>query len=220
MDFRAALTPEHILFMLDGFRVTLIVAASAIVLSFLFGTVIAVFRYAQVPVLAPVLGAVVEALRNLPLLLIIIFTRFALPDIGIRLDVVASAIVALTVFEMAMISEIIRGGLLSVDKGQIEAARSTGLTAFQTLRYIVLPQALVRMIPPTVSQFISLLKDTSLAVAIALPELLHNSKIIYNANPSRYVVPVLLFAGFLYFITNFSLSQLALTLERRLRIEH
>ncbi|MBE3596747.1 MAG: amino acid ABC transporter permease [Hydrogenibacillus sp.] len=220
MDFRAAWSPENIAFMLEGFKITLYVAFVSIVLSFAFGTLIAVFRYARVPLIAPILGAVVEALRNLPLLLIIIFARFALPDVGIKLDVVSAAIVGLTVFEMAMISEIVRGGLLSVDKGQIEAARASGLTYVQTLRYIILPQALVRMIPPTVSQFISLLKDTSLAVAISLPELMHNSQIIYNANPSKYVVPILSFAAGLYFITNFALSQASLFLERRLSVRH
>lgn len=77
-----------------------------------------------------------------------------------------------------MLSEIIRSGLKSIDKGQIEAARSSGLSYTQTLFFIVMPQALRRMVPPIVSQFISLLKDTSLAVVIALPELIHNAQII------------------------------------------
>ena len=85
---------------------------------------------------------------------------------------------ALTVFESAMLAEIVRGGLNSIEKGQMEAARSSGLTYVQALRTVILPQALRRMVPNLVSQFISLLKDTSLAVVIALPELLHHAKII------------------------------------------
>lgn len=77
-----------------------------------------------------------------------------------------------------MLSEIIRSGLKSVEKGQTEAARSSGLSYVQTLFLIIMPQALRRMVPPIVSQFISLLKDTSLAVVIALPELIHNAQII------------------------------------------
>ena len=97
---------------------------------------------------------------------------------GINLSITVSAIVALTVFESAMLAEIVRGGLNSIEKGQMEAARSSGLTYIQALRTVILPQALRRMVPNLVSQFISLLKDTSLAVVIALPELLHNAKII------------------------------------------
>lgn len=216
MNFQGAWTWGHIRFMLEGFAVTLQVAIIAIILSFILGTLIGVLRYTRLPILSPILTIVVEALRNLPLLLIIMFVYLALPELGLRLGVFNSAIIGLTVFEMAMISEIVRGGLISVDKGQIEAARASGMTYTQTLWHIVLPQALVKMIPPTVSQFISLLKDTSLAVAIALPELMHNSQIIYNGNPS-YINPILLLAALFYFVTNFILSQFALRLERRLR---
>ena len=117
------------------------------------------------------LAFIVEIIRNLPLLLIIFFTYFALPEAGLKLEITTAAIVALTIFEAAMISEIVRSGLLSIEKGQIEAARASGLSYIQALRHIILPQALRRMVPPLVSQFISLLKDTSLAVVISLPEL-------------------------------------------------
>jgi putative glutamine transport system permease protein len=130
------------------------------------------------------------------------------------MEITSAAIVALTVFESAMISEIIRGGLKSVEKGQIEAARSSGLNYYQTLRFIVLPQALRRMVPPLVSQFISLLKDTSLAVVIALPDLLHNAQIIYGQKQS-YVVPMFLIIAMMYFIVNYALSIIARKLEAK-----
>jgi putative glutamine transport system permease protein len=159
-----------------------------------------------------VLAFIVEIIRNLPLLLIIFFTYFALPEIGIDMEITSAAIVALTVFESAMISEIIRSGLKSIEKGQIEAARSSGLNYYQTLRFVVLPQALRRMVPPLVSQFISLLKDTSLAVVIALPDLLHNAQIIYGQKQS-YVVPMFLIIAMMYFIVNYALSIIARKLE-------
>lgn len=123
-----------------------------------------------------------------------------------------AAITALTVFEAAMISEIVRSGLRSIDKGQIEAARSSGLTYTQTLWEIVLPQALRRMVPPMVSQFISLLKDTSLAVVISLPELMHNAQIV-SAKNVNHILPVLALVALMYFIINFLLSRLARKLE-------
>src|ERR1700730_6815781 len=159
---------------MKGFLITLEVAFISIILSFLFGCLLAVVRYAKIPILAPLAASYVEIIRNLPLLLIIFFVFFALPEIGIKFSIIAASIIALTVFEASMLAEIIRSGLNSIDKGQIEAGRSSGLSYIQTLWHIVLPQALRRMVPPMVGQFISLLKDTSLTVIIALPELMHN----------------------------------------------
>ncbi|MBU8655386.1 amino acid ABC transporter permease [Bacillus pumilus] len=214
MDFLGAYQPDHLAFLFEGFAVTLKVAFISIILSFLIGLVIGTLRFAQIPILSKILAVVVETIRNLPLLLIIFFTYFALPEIGIKLSITASAIAALTVFESAMLSEIIRSGLKSIDKGQIEAARSSGLTYIQTLKMITMPQALRRMVPPIVSQFISLLKDTSLAVVIALPELLHHAQIL-NGQSQSYLLPIFLLAAMMYFVVNFSLSLLARRLEYR-----
>lgn len=173
-------------------------------------------RYANIPIVSGIIAAIVETIRNLPLLLIIFFTFFALPEIGIKLEITAAAITALTIFESAMLSEIIRSGLQSVDKGQIEAARSSGLTYTQTLFLVVMPQALRRMVPPIVSQFISLLKDTSLAVVIALPELIHNAQILNGQSADGgYFFPIFLLAALMYFAVNYSLSLAARRLEAR-----
>lgn len=215
MDFANAFSIENVRFILDGFYMTLKVAFLSIVYSFVLGSIVGTIRYMKVPVLSPVLGLLVEVLRNLPLLLIIFFARFALPDIGIQLGPVYATIVALTLFEGAMISEIVRSGLTSIHKGQIEAARSSGLGYIRTLWHIVLPQGLRRMVPPLVSQFISLLKDTSLAVVISLPELMNQSKIVIGQS-NNYVVPVLLFAAVLYFGVNFALSLIAKRFETKI----
>lgn len=205
MDFKGAYSLANILFLLQGFAVTLMVAAIAIALSVVIGCVLAVIRYARVPLLARLTAIWVDTMRNLPLLLIIFFAYFALPKVGLKMNVFVAAIAALTVFESAMISEIIRAGLVSIEKGQIEAARSSGLSFALTLRYIILPQALRRMVPPLISQCISLLKDTSLAVIIALPELMNNAQII-NGQNVQYVVPIFIAAAFLYFAVNYSIS--------------
>lgn len=205
MDFIGAYSPANLLFLLKGFSVTLLVAAIAIFLSGVIGCALAVLRYARIPFLARLTAIWVDTMRNLPLLLIIFFAYFALPKIGLKMNVFVAAVAALTVFESAMISEIIRAGLESIEKGQIEAARSSGLGFGQTLRYIILPQALRRMVPPLVSQCISLLKDTSLAVIIALPELMNHAQIV-NGQNVRYVVPIFIAAALLYFAVNYSIS--------------
>ncbi|MEC1580425.1 amino acid ABC transporter permease [Bacillus subtilis] len=216
MDFIGAYSQEHLAFLWDGFLVTLYIAFISIILSFFFGLIAGTLRYAKVPVLSQLIAVLVETIRNLPLLLIIFFTFFALPEIGIKLEITAAAITALTIFESAMLSEIIRSGLKSIDKGQIEAARSSGLSYTQTLFFIVMPQALRRMVPPIVSQFISLLKDTSLAVVIALPELIHNAQIINGQSADgSYFFPIFLLAALMYFAVNYSLSLAARRLEVR-----
>lgn len=212
MDFIGAYSPDHLTFLLDGFWVTLKVAVISIILSFIIGGLIGIFRYAKIPIVSQILAVIVEVIRNLPLLLIIFFVYFALPEINIKFDVLPAAIIALTLFESAMISEIIRSGLNSIDKGQIEAGRSTGLNYVQTLWHIILPQALRRMVPPMVSQFISLLKDTSLAVVISLPDLIHNGQIIYGQT-EKYLEPILFIMAMMYFVVNYALSILSKFLE-------
>ncbi|OXM13520.1 amino acid ABC transporter permease [Paenibacillus herberti] len=214
MDFAGAYSPHNLMFMLKGFGLTLVIAGVSIVLSFLFGTLLGVIRYSRIRLLSPLAMIVTEMIRNLPLLLLIFFVKFALPEVGIKFSTFWAAVVALTIFEGAMIGEIVRSGLQSVNKGLVEAARSSGLTAVQTLRHVVLPIGLRRMVPPLVSQFISLLKDTSLAVVISLPELMHSSNIVMGQNISQ-VFPVLLLAAALYFTVNYSLSLLSRRLESR-----
>ncbi|MBT2648821.1 amino acid ABC transporter permease [Bacillus sp. ISL-34] len=212
MDFAGAYSPDNLKFLLEGFWVTLQVAFISIILSFIIGGLVGIIRYAKVPVLSQVLALIVETVRNLPLLLIIFFTYFALPEVRIKLEIIPAAIVALTIFESAMLSEVIRSGLKSIDKGQMEAARSSGLSYTQALIHIILPQALRRMVPPIVSQFISLLKDTSLAVVISLPELTHHGQIIYGQS-QKYLIPILILVALMYFIVNYSLSLVAQRLE-------
>ncbi|AXN37006.1 amino acid ABC transporter permease [Peribacillus butanolivorans] len=212
MDFAGAYTPDNIKFLLEGFWVTIQVAFVSIILSFIIGGLVGIIRYAKVPVLSQILAMIVETVRNLPLLLIIFFTYFALPEVRIKLEIIPAAIVALTIFESAMLSEVIRSGLKSVDKGQMEAARSSGLSYVQALIHIILPQALRRMVPPIVSQFISLLKDTSLAVVISLPELTHHGQIIYGQS-QKFLIPILILVALMYFVVNYSLSIVAQRLE-------
>ncbi|MCK1993321.1 amino acid ABC transporter permease [Peribacillus muralis] len=212
MDFAGAYSADNLAFLLEGFWVTLKVAFISIILSFIIGGIIGIIRYAKVPVLSQLLALIVETVRNLPLLLIIFFTYFALPEIRIKLEIIPAAIVALTIFESAMLSEVIRSGLKSIDKGQMEAARSSGLSYTQALIHIILPQALRRMVPPIVSQFISLLKDTSLAVVISLPELTHHGQIIYGQS-QKFLIPILILVALMYFVVNYSLSLVAQRLE-------
>lgn len=214
MDFGGLFVWPNVRFILEGFLLTLEVAIYSIVFSFVLGILFGILRYTRLPVISQVAAFIIDLIRNLPLLLIIFFIGMVLPSIGISISSSGRTITGLSIFEGAMIAEIVRSGLNSVHKGQVEAARSSGLSYSQTLWHIILPQALRRMVPPIVSQFISLFKDTSLAVIISLPELTHNIQIVGGQNQS-FVIPALLFAAFLYFAVNYSMSLIARRLEVR-----
>lgn len=203
-------------FIFKGLFVTFQVATTSIVLSFIIGSLLGWLRFAKLPFLSKAIGLIIDIIRNLPLLLIIFFTYFAIPQMtGIRFNIFWAAVIALTIFESAMISEIIRAGLIAIPKGQTEAALSTGLSKKETMIYIIFPQAFRMMIPALVSQFIALIKDTSLAIIISLPEVTHQTQIIYGQN-SNYVIPMFLLLAVIYFIICYILSVFSKILERRL----
>ncbi|EME8062961.1 amino acid ABC transporter permease [Enterococcus faecium] len=214
MDFSGAFSWMNVRFLLEGLKVTVEVSLFSIIFSFLIGGLAGVIRFANIPFLSKILGIVIDIIRNLPLLLIIFFTYFALPQIGIQMNIFWSAVAALTIFESAMLSEIFRAGLNAVPKGQMEAGLSTGLTYVETMRTIVLPQAFKSMIPAIVSQLISLIKDTSLAVIISLPELSHQARIIYGQN-TNYVLSMFIIMTLMYFVVCYALSLLSGYLEKR-----
>ena len=214
MDFSGAFSWMNVRFLLEGLKVTVEVSLFSIIFSFLIGGLTGVIRFANIPFLSKILGIMIDIIRNLPLLLTIFFTYFALPQIGIHMNIFWSAVAALTIFESAMLSEIFRAGLNAVPKGQMEAGLSTGLTYVETMRTIVLPQAFKSMIPAIVSQLISLIKDTSLAVIISLPELSHQARIIYGQN-TNYVLPMFIIMTLMYFVVCYALSLLSGYLEKR-----
>ena len=212
MNIVEAFSWVNIRFLLDGLLVTVEVAVLSILFSFIIGSILGLIRYLKIPAVSKIVGFIIDLVRNLPLLLIIFFTYFALPQIGIRFDIFWSAVAAMTIFESTMLSEIIRAGLNSVPKGQTEAGLSTGLTYAQTLWYIIIPQAFKAMVPPILSQLISLIKDTSLATIISLPEITHNARIIYGQN-TDYVIPMFIAMALLYFSICFTLSRIVKRLK-------
>jgi len=212
MDFSGAFSLRTLRFLLTGLGVTLQVAVLSIIFSVIIGVLLGIIRYHKIPVLSKLLGLVIDLIRNLPLLLIIFFTYFALPAFGIRMNIFWSAVGAMTIFESAMISEIIRGGFESLAKGQTEAALASGLKKTQIIRYITLPQVLRETLPSLVSQLIALIKDTSLATIISLPELMHNAKIIYGQDTS-FVIPMFVIVSLMYFAICYSLSLFSKEIE-------
>ncbi|MCL5677201.1 MAG: amino acid ABC transporter permease [Firmicutes bacterium] len=200
---------ENLRFLLRGLGVTLELSLLVILISFLLGVLLGVIRYARVPVLAPAATAYVEAMRNSPMLLLILAAHFAL-----RLTAWSSGIAGMSLYTSAVLAEVVRGGLSSIDRGQWEAARSQGFGYTQILWHVVLPQALRRMIPPIVSQFITVVKDTAYVWMIGVDELTGRAKIIMGAHADAVLALFFAIAVF-YFAVNYILSVAARSLERR-----
>ena len=211
-EFLEVFSSDVFWFLGRGLMLTLRMALISIALAFVLGTVIGIARYSRAPVVGQLAGAYVEAVRNSPLLLLILFMKF-----GMRLPKETAGIAALTIFTAAMMAEIVRGGLNSIDKGQWEAAKSQGFTYVQTLRYIVLPQALRKMIPPIFSQFITLLKDTSFVWWIGVEELTGRAFILVN----KYTATVQFFlilglVALVYYVLCHLLGRVARWQEKRM----
>lgn len=213
-NFIAAYSPDNLRYLFGGLGITILVSVISIIGSFIIGSILGVIRYVKIKYVSAIVGFIIDVIRNLPLILILFFTYFGLPNLGVKPDVIPAAILAMTIFESTMLAEIVRSGIQAVDPGQMEGARANGLTYWQALWYIVLPQALVKMIPALVSQFISLVKDTSLATIILLPEMLFRSQIIYGQN-TNFIIPMFVAIAVMYFIVCYLLSVLARYLEKR-----
>jgi putative glutamine transport system permease protein len=198
-------------FLAEGLWVTVRVAFFAIISSLIFGVILALGRLSNKKITSISATAYIEITRATPSYLIIFYAFIGLPKLGIKLDSFWAAIVGLTIYTSAILAEIVRAGILSVDKGQLEAAYSLGLSPFSTMTTIVLPQALRRMVPAIVSQLITLIKDTSLAYVVALQELTSQGRAIYqkygNVLETMFVITIL------YFIICYILSIISRRLE-------
>jgi general L-amino acid transport system permease protein len=208
-----------------GLHLTLFLAVGGIVLSFPLGVLLALGRRSRLPAVRWVCVAYIELIRGVPLITILFMGAFMLgfflPEGVETPSAVTRALIAFTIFTSAYVAEIVRGGLQSVPRGQIEAAQALGLSTVKTTRLIVLPQALRAVIPALVGQFISLFKDTSLVFIIGLTELLAVAEAITKQPDflaQGLLVETLLFAGFVYWAGSYWMSRESQRLERRLGV--
>jgi glutamate transport system permease protein len=201
----------------DGLAATLRAAAFAMVLSMAVGGLLAIGRLSRRRWLAMPVGAWVELFRGLPLLLLILFLFLGLPAVGVTVSTFWALVAGLTLYNSAVIGEIFRAGILSLPKGQTEAAYAVGLRRGQTLRLILVPQAVRLMLPALISQAVTLLKDTSLGFVIAYAELLRVGRNAVEFLGGSYSIPIYTAIAVIYIAVNASLSFLARWLDRRTR---
>lgn len=209
---------------LGGLLLTVEYSIVAIVLMIIFGLVAALMRLSNSRVLRGIATAYVELFRSTPLLVQLFFIVLGLPALlplnewfGQLTYPIMAAALTLSLNEGAYVTEIIRAGILGVDKGQKEAAASIGMTGLQTMRYIVLPQAFKRMIPPLVNQAAQTIKDTSLLAPVGVIELVYQGEVVISTTFASFKIWSLV--GVLYFIIIFAVSKFAAHLERRFQVD-
>lgn len=204
----------------DSLLVGLALSLGLAIVSILVGACIGLFlafalisknRYARIPA-----AAYVTILRNLPILVLVLFVYFALPQLGLRLDKIESFVLVLSLYSGAYLAEVFRAGLLSIPKGMTEAGLSIGLTAMQIRKTVIAPLMFRNILPSLSSTIISLFKDTSLAASIAVPELTFAARKI-NVESFR-VIETWLVTTAIYVAVCFIIAFLMRAVERRLAL--
>ncbi len=229
-------TGNNFKFLLEGVLVNLQIALVAMVFAFIFGLMLALLRISNSRWISIPAGLWVDVWRNLPLIFIILYLALAIPgswrdaygDLipdflpdALQDELVLGALLGLVLYNSAVLCEIMRSGIQSLDRGQREAAASLGLTYFQQMRFVILPQGLRRMVPATVSQLITLNKDTTLVSIIAIQEVVGAGSTLASVNFGVEVRPaylqVFIVIGLMFIAINLALSRLSRRLEIRER---
>ena len=204
-----------------GLPLTLILSTFGIAFAFPFGVLLALGRRSKMPAIKALCVVYIELIRGVPLISLLFMSSVMLPLFlpeGFSIDKLLRAQIAIIMFAAAYIAETVRGGLQAIPKGQYEGADSLGLTYWQQMRKIILPQALKVVIPPLVGIFISLFKDTSLVVIIGIFDLTQAAKTaVADAAWRGFSTEAYLFIAFIYFIFCFSISRYSQSLERQLQ---
>lgn len=206
---------ESLPYLLRGTLVTVGLSVAVIAAGTAAGVVLGVLRFVPWRPVGRVLGWAVELVRAVPLLLLMFFIFFGLPALGLRLPTFPAAVLAMSLWMTVNTAEVVRGGIQSIPTGQVEAARSVGLGWLQTMRWVILPQAVRRMLPPFVGLCTILIKDTSLAAIIGVFELTRAAQETIERTLRSF--EIYLVAAAIYFLICFPLTQLAQRAEARLR---
>ncbi|WP_106627203.1 amino acid ABC transporter permease [Selenomonas massiliensis] len=217
MNFDMNLVVNSFPLLLIGAGVTIQITVLSTAIGFVIGLIVGVARISNLRVLRMLAEVYVEFFRGTPLLVQIFLFYFALPVItGQRIDPFIAAISACGINSGAYVAEIFRAGIQSVDDGQMEAGRSLGMTWLQTMRYIIVPQAFKRVIPPLGNEFIAMLKDSSLVSVIGFEELTRRGQLIIAKTYGSF--EIWMSVAVIYLVMTLTISRFVAYLERRYRV--
>ena len=229
-------TGNNARFIIEGFLINLEIAFVSMIFALIVGLLLALLRLSRLRAVSFAAGVWVDVFRNLPLIFLILYFALGLPRSwkeawedampawapeAFQSGLVLGALLGLVLYNSAVLAEIMRAGILSLPKGQGEAASALGMTYRQSMFHVILPQGLRRMVPATISQLITLNKDTTLVSIIAITEVMRRARIVTASNfftvVEAPILHVFIFVGLLFVIVNFSLSRLSRRLELRER---
>ncbi len=237
-NWRWVVTENNARFLLEAFLTNVQIALIAMVVALALGLVLALMAISTLTPLRVGAKLWVDVFRNVPLILLILYLALSLPESlrdfwvdnapgflpdALRSQFVLAGIGGLVLYNSAVLAEVFRAGILSLDKGQREAAEALGLSYGQQMRLVVLPQGLRRMVPATVSQLITLNKDTTLVSIIAIQEVVRSGRVLTQTAGNPFtgggvdapILQVMIFIGALFVVVNFALSRLSRRLEVR-----
>ena len=200
---------------MEGVGTTVQLAVYTVLLGSILGLVVAIFRYTRLTPLRWLMNAYVAFIRGTPLLVQVLLIVYGLPQLGLRLPRMTLCVIALVINSGAYMAELIRSGLQSVEKGQEEAADSLGMSGYQKMRYIILPQAIKVTLPAMGNEFIAIIKESSVLYAVGVYELTYQANKLASVN-YRYL-ETLIVAALIYFTLTYTMSKLLGLLERRMR---
>jgi His/Glu/Gln/Arg/opine family amino acid ABC transporter permease subunit len=214
MDF--SFMSQYYMFFLDGAKFTLIIAFFSVLLGVIGGTIFALMKISKNMVLNIIASTYVEIIRGTPVLVQLYLIFYGLPYLGLDLPDMIAGIIALSINSSAYVAEIIRGGINAVDKGQMEAARSLGMSYNMAMRSIIIPQAVKTIIPVLGNEFIVIIKESSIVSVIGIHELSYNADTV-RGNIFKPFEPLLI-SAFMYFVMTFTLSKFMKRVEERMNI--
>ena len=204
--------------LLYGAWMTIKITAVAVSCGFIIGLIVSLARMSNLILIRLIAKCYVDIIRGTPMLVQIFMIYFALPQIiGMRIDPYVAAVAACSINSGAYVSEIFRAGIQSVDKGQMEAGRSLGLTWWQTMRHIIIPQAFKASIPPLGNEFIAMLKDSSLVSVIGFEELMRRGQLIIAKTYAATEIWVTV--AIIYLCMTLPISRLVAYLERKYNVK-
>ncbi|MGB4587877.1 MAG: amino acid ABC transporter permease [Clostridiaceae bacterium] len=213
MDF--SFLSEYKLFFIDGLKYTIMLAFFTVIIGSIFGLLLSLMRLSKNRLLKFIGTAYVEFIRGTPLILQLYIIFYGLPFLGVVLPGFSAGIIALSMNSSAYISEIVRAGIQSVDKGQMEAARSIGMKKPMAMRYIIIPQAIKTILPALGNEFITVIKESSIVSVIGIHDLMYNADTV-RGNTFRVFEPLII-AALMYFALTFGLSKILAVFERRMK---
>ena len=200
---------------MEGVEITLQLAFFTVLFGSLLGLVVAVCRRTRLLPLRWMMNAYVAFIRGTPLLVQVLLVVYGLPQLGIRFPRMTLCIIALVINSGAYMAGLIRAGLQSVEKGQVEAAESLGMSSGQTMLYIILPQAVKVTLPAMGNEFVAIIKESSILYAVGVYELTYQAYKLASVN--YYYIETMIVAALIYFVLTYVATKLLGLLERRMR---